>query len=109
MYALTNWSAETFPIARPRFEFFGWFDDIVVSGEEGRIKPDRGIYDALIERTGLDPSKTVFIDDSKANVLAAEDVGFTGVLFRDGDELGEELVRLDLLPAGSESRVPDAG
>lgn len=34
IYALTNWSAETFPIALERFDFLGWFDGIVVSGTE---------------------------------------------------------------------------
>ena len=32
--ALTNWSAETFPIALKKFEFLHWFEGIVVSGEE---------------------------------------------------------------------------
>ena len=49
-YALTNWSAETFPPARARFEFLSWFDGIVVSGEEGVIKPDPRIFRILLER-----------------------------------------------------------
>ena len=49
-YALTNWSAETFPPQRARFEFLSWFDGIVVSGEEGVIKPDPAIFRILLER-----------------------------------------------------------
>ena len=108
LYALTNWSAETFPLARQWYGFLGWFDEIIVSGEERVIKPDRKIYDILVERTGLDPTKTVFIDDSRPNVLAAEEFGFTTINFQDSAKLREELVRLGVLPATSEGRTSDA-
>jgi len=39
LYALTNWSAETFPWALDNFEFLHWFDGIVVSGVEKTRKP----------------------------------------------------------------------
>lgn len=97
LYALTNWSAELFPAARERHGFLGWFEDIVVSGEEGKVKPDREIYDALVERTGLDPETSVFVDDRKENVDAAERLGFTGIVFREDEGLGGELARLGLL------------
>ena len=70
LYALTNWSAETFPIARRRFEFLDWFEDIVVSGEVGLAKPDPRIFALAIKRCRLDPARTVFIDDSLRNVAA---------------------------------------
>jgi 2-haloacid dehalogenase len=108
LYALTNWSAETFPRARERYGFLGWFDHIVVSGELKMIKPEREIYDALVERTGLDPMRTVFIDDRPENVRAAEELGFTGVVFRDAAELRGDLVGLGLLPAVPEGRVASA-
>lgn len=109
LYALTNWSAETFPAARERYEFLDWFDHIVVSGELGLIKPDREIYDKLVERTGLDPARSVFVDDRAENVEAAEDLGFTGILFRDGEGLRGEMVRLGLLPdEGRKEATPDA-
>lgn len=108
LYALTNWSAEVFPLAREQYEFLGWFDDIIVSGEERIIKPDREIYDVLVERTGLNPATTVFIDDSRPNVVAAEELGFIGIEFLNADELREELVRLKALPATFEGPVSDA-
>jgi 2-haloacid dehalogenase len=108
MYALTNWSAETFPRARDRFEFLGWFDHIVVSGELKTIKPEREIYEALVRRTGLDPTRTVFIDDRPENVRTAEDLGFTGIIFRGADELRKELGGLGLLSAERERRTSDA-
>lgn len=97
LYALTNWSAETFGIARRRFSFLDWFEDIVVSGEVGVVKPERGIYEALIQRSGIDPRASVFVDDLEANVRAAGEFGFTGVVFRGADSLQDELVRMGLL------------
>jgi 2-haloacid dehalogenase len=98
LYAITNWPAETFPRARERWEFLGWFDDIVVSGEERASKPDREIYDVLVQRTGQDPAKTVFIDDREPNIRAAEDLGFITVKFEDAAKLRKDLVRLGVLP-----------
>ena len=63
LLALSNWSAEKFPIARERFEFLGWFEGIVVSGEVGLIKPDRRIFELLVERFALEPAETLFVDD----------------------------------------------
>lgn len=102
LYALTNWSAELFPRARERWDFLGWFDDIVVAGEERLVKPGREIYDVLVQRTGLDPVTTVFIDDRPVNVRAAEDLGFVAIEFRDAAGLREDLVRLGVLPKDRE-------
>jgi 2-haloacid dehalogenase len=97
LYALTNWSHETFPIARPRFPFFEWFDGIVVSGEVGLIKPDARIYHHLLERFDLTAGDCVFIDDSAANVAGAEAVGITGLHFQSPERLRRELGELRLL------------
>ena len=98
LYALTNWPAELFPPARERWDFLDWFDDIVVSGEERAVKPGREIYDVLVKRTGLDPATTVFVDDRRVNIRAAQDLGFIGIEFRNPAQLRKELVRLDVLP-----------
>lgn len=100
LYALTNWSAETFPLARSWYRFLDLFDEIVVSREEAKIKPDPEIYGVLVERTGLNPATTVFIDDSAANVETAEELGFTGLVFRGADNLREDLNHLGLLRDG---------
>ena len=90
LYALTNFSAEAFPVARSRYEFLECFEDIVVSGEERMIKPEAGIYDLLIQRTGLDPAASLFIDDLPENVTAAEKAGFTGIIFQDAAKLRKD-------------------
>jgi len=97
LYALTNWSHQTFPIARPRFPFFDWFDGIVVSGEIGMVKPDARIYRHLLERFGLTAEDCVFIDDSATNVAGAEAVGIAGLHFQSPDKLRRELAKLGLL------------
>lgn len=91
LYGLTNWSAETFPVALDLFDFLSWFEGIVVSGEIGLIKPNDAIYHHLVETFDLDPASTVFIDDSLPNVEAARALGFQAVRFEDPNQLRTEL------------------
>jgi|SRR5436190_502003 len=93
LYALTNWSAELFPHAKERFEFLKWFDGIVVSGEEKMKKPHAEFYKVLLDRYHLDPTKTIFIDDSLRNIKGAEAVGINGIHFHNPTQLKEELER----------------
>jgi 2-haloacid dehalogenase len=101
LYALTNWSAETFAITRDRFEFLDWFDGLLVSGEERMTKPDPAIFQLLLDRFGLDPEETVFVDDSPANVAAARRLGIDAVRFTGHDQLRRELAARGLLEAAS--------
>ncbi|HEU0203757.1 MAG TPA: HAD family phosphatase [Burkholderiaceae bacterium] len=96
-YALTNWSHETFPVARRRYEFLSWFHGIVVSGEERLAKPDGKIFQRLLGRYALVPSRTVFIDDSRANVESAIDQGMIGLHFTDAATLRGDLLRLGVV------------
>ena len=97
LIALTNWSAETFPLARARFEFLDWFEDIVVSGEVKLIKPDPRIFALALERNGLEPARTLFIDDVPDNVRAARELGMASVLFEGPQRLRTDLERRGLL------------
>jgi 2-haloacid dehalogenase len=97
IYALTNWSAETFPIAKARYEFLGWFRDILVSGEEKLIKPDRRIYERLLSRNGLLAAESVFIDDALHNVEGARAAGMAAVHFQSPERLRADLVSAGLL------------
>lgn len=99
LYALTNWSQETFPIALERFDFLHWFAGIVVSGEERLCKPDPAIFRRLLARFGIVPERTVYIDDAPRNVDAARQLGMHGVLFRDAAGLREALGQAGLLDA----------
>jgi len=97
LYALTNWSGETFDMARDRFPFLEWFAGIVVSGHERLIKPDERIFRLLLERFSLAPASTLFIDDSKANVDQARRLGMDAILFTDAPELRTALAERCLL------------
>jgi 2-haloacid dehalogenase len=95
-YALSNMEPETFPLRLERFEFLRWFDGHVISGLEGVVKPDPKIFRLLIERFGLEPCRTLFIDDSPVNVDAAIDAGLQAVQFVSPSELQDELIRRGL-------------
>lgn len=97
LYALSNWSAETFPGQRPRFPFLDWFQGIVLSGEERLVKPDPRIYRRLLDRYGVAATEAVFIDDNQANAEAATALGMHGVHFRSAGALRRELAALGLL------------
>jgi 2-haloacid dehalogenase len=105
LYALTNWSAETFPHARGRFAFLDRFRGIVVSGDEGMIKPDPRIYRRLLERHGIAADAAAYVDDNPRNAAAATALGMHGIHFTDPDTLRAELRRVGLLggspPAGA--------
>ncbi|HEU4670126.1 MAG TPA: HAD family phosphatase [Dyella sp.] len=96
LYALTNWSQETFPLARERFDFLGWFEGIVVSGEEKLIKPDPEIFHRLIRRYAIEPARTLYVDDSARNVAAAEALGMHGWHFQGADGLRGRMQALGL-------------
>jgi 2-haloacid dehalogenase len=98
LYGLTNWSAETFEIARPMLSFLSRLRGVLVSGRVKLIKPDRAIYDLLAADFGLEPRRCLFIDDSAANVEGAIAAGFQAVRFSDPATLRRDLVRLGLLP-----------
>ena len=97
LVALSNWSAEMFPVARERFDFLGWFEGIVISGEVGLNKPDPRIFEHLVERFGIEPAAALFIDDSPANIDAATALGFRAIQFTDATALRRELVGIGIL------------
>ena len=97
LFALTNWSAETFPHVLGRYDFLDWFRGIVVSGQEKMKKPDRRLYQLLLDRYGLAAHDTVFIDDSPANVAAAREIGLHGLRFTTAQALRRALEGLGLL------------
>lgn len=91
LYALTNWSAETFPRALELFDFLHWFDGRVVSGEEKTRKPYKEIYNIILNRFSLSPQKTLFIDDNIKNINAAKEIGINCIHFSSPEQLTEEL------------------
>jgi 2-haloacid dehalogenase len=99
LYGLTNFSAETYPLALRRFDFLRWFRGVLVSGEVGMIKPDPEIYRLLCERFAILPADAVYIDDNERNAAAASALGMHGIHFTDPAALRRELAALGLLAA----------
>jgi 2-haloacid dehalogenase len=93
---LTNFAADTFHEARQRFQFHNRPRGVTVSGEIGMIKPDRSIYDHHAATFGLQPSATIFIDDSLPNVEGAKAAGWHAVLFQNAKTLEEDLERFGI-------------
>jgi 2-haloacid dehalogenase len=89
--ALTNWSAETFPIALKKFDFLHWFEGIVVSGTEQTRKPFSDIYQTTLDRFKIDPKTAIFIDDNLRNIRGAEALGINGVQFTNPKQLANSL------------------
>ncbi len=91
LYALTNWSAETFPLAKSNFGFLEWFEGIVVSGVEKIHKPNPAFYQILFDRYRVIPSQALFIDDSLVNVESARRMGMDSIHYTGSSKLLNEL------------------
>lgn len=96
LYALTNWSHETFPIAQARYDFLNRFEGILVSGEEKLAKPDPRIFRLLFARFGIQPEHALFIDDNPKNVDAAIQCGMHALRFHSSDQLHADLASLGI-------------
>ena len=97
LFALSNWSAEKFLQVRGQYEFLSWFESIVLSGEIGVNKPDPAFFRHFLERHRIVPGSVVFIDDTPANIEAAERAGMRGIRFTAPGALRSDLVALGLL------------
>lgn len=97
LYGLSNWSAETFPYAREKYDFFNLFDDIVISGDVGYVKPEAEIYHLLLQRIGRPASACLFIDDSLANINQAQRMGFVTIHFISPEQLENDLEQMEIL------------
>lgn len=97
LYALSNWSAETFPRAQARFPFLGWFRGIVISGALRLAKPDAAIFRHMLDMFALRAEDTVFIDDAPRNIEAAAAFGITALRFTEPAALRAALTDLGLL------------
>jgi 2-haloacid dehalogenase len=97
VYGLSNWSAETFPYMRERHDFFDLFDDMVISGEVGHVKPEPEIFQILLDKIGRPAEECLFIDDSLTNIGQAQKLGFATILFQSPQQLESSLRDLQIL------------
>lgn len=97
IYGLTNFSQEKWPGFCRKHSFTDMFEGVVVSGEERLIKPDPRIYHTAIARFHLDPEATVYVDDRRENVLAAEQLDMIGHQFTATSVLRDFFEKLEIL------------
>lgn len=97
LYGLSNWSAETFPHVCEKYEFFNLFDDMVISGKVGHVKPEPEIYHILLGKIGKPAQECLFIDDSPANIQQAQELGFQTIRFESPEQLESALQERNLL------------
>ncbi len=97
LFALTNWSADTFHLSTDQFEFMNWFEDVAVSGFEKLRKPDPRFFQRLLDRNGIEPGSALFIDDIRDNVEAARRLGLSVLQFITAERLRDELVEMGAL------------
>ena len=96
-YALTNWSAELFPVALKKYDFLHWFDGRVVSGEEKTRKPYKDIYEIIINRYSLTPANTLFTDDNIRNIYPAQELGLQTIHFQNPTQFKNALKEYNIL------------
>lgn len=98
VHAITNFSAEKFPIACRLFPFLTTFDATIVSGAVKLIKPDPAIFRLLLDQRDIDPARAVFIDNSAPNIATARGLGLNTVHFIEGEiDLRADLRRLGVV------------
>jgi 2-haloacid dehalogenase len=97
LFGLSNWSAEKFSLVRRKYPFFEYFEDIVLSGDVGLIKPAKEMYLLLLQRNSLSAQDCLFIDDYEPNVKTALDLGFQAVQFISAEQLRADLAGRGIL------------
>jgi 2-haloacid dehalogenase len=97
LFGLTNWSAETFPIAYERYDSLKQFEGTIVSGEEKMIKPDKAIFELLLNRYEILAGESLFIDDNLMNINTAKELGFKVIHISDHTDLTVELERMQII------------
>ena len=91
LYILSNFHQPAFEHIFKKYEFFRLFDGHTVSCYYYLLKPEKEIYDTLINKFNLIPKETVFIDDTKVNIDACEKEGIRGIHLPDYTELKQKL------------------
>ena len=97
LYGLSNWPSEKWRLVRPKYDFFGLFDDILISGDVKLAKPDPRIFSLFLEQTGLQAEQCLYIDDSPHNIQVAAQMGFQTIHFQSTEQLRAELCQRGIL------------
>ncbi len=92
VYLLSNYPRSLFKChAENHFDFLQYVDGKVVSGCLGVMKPDRGIYEALLKKYSLKAEECLFIDDRQLNLDGAAGLGIKTLLYTDFESAVSEM------------------
>lgn len=91
VFYLSNFHLAAFKYVTKKHYFFELFDGGVVSYKEKLLKPEKEIYEKTLGRYGLEPNETIFIDDTKENVIEAMKQGINGIILENPKDLKIEL------------------
>jgi HAD superfamily hydrolase (TIGR01509 family) len=93
IFCLSNMSSETYDHIK-NLDFFSLFSGIVISGDEGCMKPNEEIFQLALKRFDLQPTDVFFIDDSAPNIEMAQELGITGFHFKRSENCYSEIRKL---------------
>ena len=91
LYGLSNWNETKFNTVKDQFNFLNYLDGYVLSGTVKQIKPEPEIYHTLLKQINHKSEECLFIDDSAANIKAADALGFQTIQFKSAQQLADEL------------------
>lgn len=94
---LSNFSSQALEGCPDAMAFLDETDGGILSYTEHVVKPDPRIYHLLEEKYDLVPERTVFIDDTKVNIDAAQKLGWKGIVYRDYQQTISELEALGVV------------
>ncbi len=94
LYVLSNYGEYLFQESKHKLDFMPYMDGAVISYQVQMIKPDREIYEHILDKYGLAPEECVFIDDRLENVEAAKAIGMSGIQFVDFEQANGELEKM---------------
>ena len=94
MYVLSNYGKNSFEINSPTYDFLKYVDGMVISYEICELKPDKAIYEHLLNKYDLKPEESVFIDDRQINVDGAVNCNIYGILFENYPQASMALRKL---------------
>ncbi len=97
LFGLSNWNETKFNLVKDRMVFLDYLDEYVLSGKEKQVKPEPYIFQILLDRIGHKAEECLFIDDSAANIQAAEALGFQTIHFHSAQQLAEDLTQRGLV------------
>jgi putative hydrolase of the HAD superfamily len=94
---ISNNSETTVSILKNKHEgMLGLFEKIYFSYELGMLKPDKRVFELVLGENNLKPEECMLIDDMEENIIAAGKLGMNGIVFKDCNQLKQELKEMKI-------------